>query len=495
MGIKKYYSNKDNTIANAFEANLITRATGSNMGAADILEAFVIHGQTSASVNATNAEQSRIIIQFPIDSIQSDITNGILPADTGSIKFHLNLYNAPHGSSTPENFTLDLKMVSQSWTEGRGLDMDNYSDAGVSNWISASSGVEWTSQGGSFLSGPNTSASISFDTGLENISIDVSEQVYKWLDSTDNYGFLIKFPDSSLDGPDSLYTKKFFGRTSEFYHYQPTIEARWDSARKDNRGNFYISSSVAPASDNLNTLYLYNVIRGQLTNIPGLSDNKVMVEVYSGSTAPTGDPLTVVDSDGSSVTAVTGGLLVENGNTVTGVYTASFASTSSLETVFDVWHTGSGGSRIEFYTGSYEPLSVATTDLLYDTVYLTTITNLEDEYKKGQKPKLRVFVRDKDWSPNIYTVANAAIETTIIEDAYYSVFRSIDNLEIIPYGTGSSNNNFSRLSYDVSGNYFELDTSCLEPGYMYGIKFAYYLQGEYREQPEVFKFKIEEDDV
>ena len=123
MGIKKYYSNKDNTIANAFESNLITRATGSNMGAADILEAFVIHGQTSASINATNAEQSRILIQFPIDSIQSDIDNGILPADTGSIKFHLNLYNAPHGSSTPEEFTLDLKMVSQSWTEGRGLDL------------------------------------------------------------------------------------------------------------------------------------------------------------------------------------------------------------------------------------------------------------------------------------------------------------------------------------------------------------------------------------
>tara|TARA_R110002126_G_scaffold4065_2_gene22024 strand:+ start:275 stop:1762 length:1488 start_codon:yes stop_codon:yes gene_type:complete len=495
MGIKKYYSNKDNTITNAFEANLITRGTGSNMGAADVLEAFVIHGQTSASIDAANAEQSRIIIQFPINSIQSDISSGVLPADTGSIKFHLNLYNAPHGSSTPEDFTLDLKMLSQSWTEGRGLDMDNYSDLGVSNWVSASSGVSWESEGGSALTGLNTSASVSFDTGLENISIDVSEQVYKWLDTTDNYGFLVRFPDSAVSGSDSLYTKKFFGRTSEFYHYQPTIEARWDSARKDNRGNFYISSSVAPAADNLNTLYLYNVIRGQLTNIPGLTNNELMVELYSGSTAPAGNALTVISSAGSSVSAVTGGLLVENGNTITGVYTASFASTSSLETIFDVWHTGSGVSRTEFYTGSYEPLSVGTTDLLYDTVYLTTITNLEDNYKKGQKPKLRVFVRDKDWSPNIYTVANAAIETTTVEDAYYSIHRSIDNLDIIPFGTGSSNNNFSRLSYDVSGNYFELDTSCLEPGYMYGIKFAYYLQGEYREQPEVFKFKIEEDDV
>ena len=495
MGIKKYYSNKDNTIVNAFEANLTSRGTGSNMGASDILEAFVIHGQTSASIDAANAEQSRIIIQFPVDSIQADIDNSILPSSTGSIKFHLNLYNAPHGSTTPEDFTLDLQMLSQSWNEGRGLDMDNYSNAGVSNWIFASSGEQWAPEGGSFLNGTNTSASLSFETGLENISVDVSEQVYKWLGSTNNYGFLIKFPDSAVSGSDSLYTKKFFGRTSEFYFYRPTLEARWNDTRKDNRGNFYLSSSIVPATDNLNTLFLYNVVRGQLSNIPGLSGNKLNVEIYSGSLSPIGDPLTIVDSNGSSGTSVTAGLLEENGNTIAGVYTASFASTSSLETVFDVWHTGSGGSRVEFYTGSYEPLPVETADLLYDTVYLTNITNLNSSYAKGQKPRLRVFVRNRDWSPNIFTVANTAVKTTIIEDAYYSVFRSIDNLDIIPFGTGSSNNNFTRLSYDVSGNYFELDTSCLEPGYMYGIKFAYYLQGEYREQREVFNFKIEEDDV
>ena len=305
MGIKKYYSNKDNTIVNAFEANLTTRGTGSNMGASDILEAFVIHGQTSASINAANAEQSRIIIQFPIDSIQSDIDNAILPAETGSIKFHLNLYNAPHGSTTPEDFTLDLNMLSQSWNEGRGLDMDNYSDLGVSNWISASSGVQWSQQGGSYLAGVNTSASLPFETGLENISVDVSEQVYKWLDTTDNYGFLIKFPDSAVSGSDSLYTKKFFGRTSEFYHYRPTLEARWDDTRKDNRGNFYLSSSIVPSADNLNTLFLYNVVRGQLTNIPGLSGNKLNVEIYSGSTSPVGSPLTIVGSNGSSGTSVT----------------------------------------------------------------------------------------------------------------------------------------------------------------------------------------------
>ena len=140
MGIKKYYATKDNTITNAFKADLSTRGTGSNMGASDILETFVIHGQTTASVdatpsaaNATNAEQSRIILQFPVDSIDSDMTDGVLPSSSGSIKFYLNMYNAPHGNTVPLSYSLDVYMLSQSWSEGRGLDMDNYTDLGYSN--------------------------------------------------------------------------------------------------------------------------------------------------------------------------------------------------------------------------------------------------------------------------------------------------------------------------------------------------------------------------
>ena len=66
-------------------------------------------------------------------------------------------------------------------------------------------------------------------------------------------------------------------------------------------------------------------------------------------------------------------------------------------------------------------------------------------------------------------------------------------MEIIPFGTGSSNKNFTRMSYDLSGNYFEVDTDFLEAGYSYGIQLAYYLDGQYREQPEVFKFRVDEE--
>ena len=50
MAIKKNIASQDNTITNAHGINLSTRATGSNMGAADILEVFSLYGaQTTSS--------------------------------------------------------------------------------------------------------------------------------------------------------------------------------------------------------------------------------------------------------------------------------------------------------------------------------------------------------------------------------------------------------------------------------------------------------------
>ena len=82
MGIKRYYPVTDNTITNSFKNDLATRATASNMGASDILETFVIHGQTSASIDAANAEQSRVLIKFPINTLLTDISNGVVPSSS-----------------------------------------------------------------------------------------------------------------------------------------------------------------------------------------------------------------------------------------------------------------------------------------------------------------------------------------------------------------------------------------------------------------------------
>jgi len=91
MATKKYFAIADNTISNAFDQTLLSsnRATGSNMGAADILEVFQIYGQATTS----SAELSRILIKFNTTDISTDRTDGKIPA-SGSVKFFLNLYNA-----------------------------------------------------------------------------------------------------------------------------------------------------------------------------------------------------------------------------------------------------------------------------------------------------------------------------------------------------------------------------------------------------------------
>ena len=122
MAIKRYTANSDNSITNAYGSNLSTRGTGSNAGAADILETFSIYGQESSG----SSELSRILIQFPVSDIQTDRSNSVIPA-SGSVSFFLNLYNAPHSTTLPRDFKLTVNAVNASWEEGYGLELDKKS--------------------------------------------------------------------------------------------------------------------------------------------------------------------------------------------------------------------------------------------------------------------------------------------------------------------------------------------------------------------------------
>ena len=196
-----------------------------------------------------------------------------------------------------------------------------------------------------------------FGQGYEDLGLDVSQIVEQWIKDIDttaapgvikNYGFGIRLTASQegyfssstgqdtsvlINNPqgarDSYYIKKFFSRSSEFFFKRPTIEARWDSRVSDDRENFYYSSSLAPAADNLNTLYLYNYIRGRLVNIPAVGTGGILVSLYSGSTAPTGTALTLYD----------GNLNLTGGYVSTGIYSASLAITAAatpLQVLYDV---------------------------------------------------------------------------------------------------------------------------------------------------------------
>ena len=514
MAIKRYYATLDNTITNAYKTDMNTRGTASNMGASDILEVFSLYGLQ----NSQSSELSRILIQFPISKIQTDRSASTIPA-SGNVDFYLRLFNAKHSQTLPRSYNLIIAPVEKSWSEGTGLDMETYADIGQSNWIRSDSSTNWTNEGGDYTQNNGFSFSASFDIGNEDLEVNISPLVERWandggnvLDSKPNYGVGV-FLTPAIEATDSsYYTKKFFGRGTEFFFKRPCIEARWNSSKKDDRTNFYYSSSLAPADDNVNTLYLYNYIRGVLRDIPSIGTEPIYVSFYSGS-----DDNSEASGQAASSSAATRAAIelpetlprnwvtdknpyVVTGAWVeTGIYSASFAITGAaapLTKIFDVWHDGSGKNNpwasTEFATSSFRPTNFSASQTIRKPVYYLNITNLRDKYRNDETARFNLFVREKYWDPTVYTVANTAVESTTIQSASYRVFRVVDSYEAIPYGTGSDIP--TGLSYDISGNYFDFDMGLLEPGYAYGFKFSFYDPSlkSWTEQRQVFKFRVED---
>ena len=623
--IKRYFATKDNTITNAFQENLVTRGTGSNMGQADILEVFTIYGQVSNS-SGLASEKSRVLIQFNASQILSDKNNSIIASGSS---FYLKCFNAKHSQTLPRDYTLEVVNLEQSWEEGLGLDMEGYTDLTYntrgSNWVKrqggnikeitkftfksatvtdygAGSGANWVklyngtsvygaiwfNDGGgdtepleenpiqvsivgdtttveiatafqlavdgnanftanrigssvyvtASLAGPPFAtvslvgaldpddltpevwyagdsswrtagatsgsylASATFPVGDEDLEVDITTLVNSWIDgSYENNGVMIRLSSSLEDSSRSYYTKKFFARSTEYHFSKPVLEARWDSSVRDDRGNFYLSSSLAPAADNLNTIYLYNYVRGRLTNIPSIdTDNReIMVSLFSGSssnTAASGSAL-ILSVDGTNV--VTGNPYVVTGGLVsTGIYSASFAYTgsSTIETVYDVWFSGSDsvreatGSSLQFNTGSVEVKRFTALQNTDTSKYVLSVSNRNNTYNKDQTHRIRMYARQKRWSPNIYPTATTVPNSLIFASASYQVYRVVDDRVVIPYNTGSING--TRLSYDVSGNYFDLDTSMLEENYTYGVRISVYDPDTltYEEQPFTYKLRV-----
>tara|TARA_A100001515_G_scaffold144460_1_gene148570 strand:- start:1323 stop:3152 length:1830 start_codon:yes stop_codon:yes gene_type:complete len=606
--IRRYYATKDNTITNAFEDNLTTRGTGSNMGASDILETFSIYGQGSSS-SGLSSELARTLIEFNITEISSSRQTGTIPA-SGSVSFYLKMYNAPHSQTVPSSFTLDVQGVSGSWQEGYGIDMDFYedltNDGFGSNWINASDNFvsasatitalsktsgqanariltvedsdgnsvdfaidnstststatkiafanansnanqfatniaaainaadtantlnvsatsdnatvtltqnakgaagnsaaalagtaiddsvvtivnhfaggtgQWATQGGDFYTDSSSSFTQTFSTGLEDLCVDVTTLVEQWINtqnnvlgSKNNNGFVVKLTNAHETESKSFFTKKFFGRDSEFFFQRPVLEARWDSARRDDRGSFYAKSDLASAEDNLNTLFLYNRIRGRLRDIPAVGTNNIQVSLYDSVGGPQ-----------------VGGYNVFTGTHVsTGVYSCNVTASTTGSSIVDVWHY----SGEQYFTGSIEVKTFNSDGYNPEDTYVLSMPNLRKEYRKDQTHRLNLYVRERNWSPNIHTLAvRSSIPSLVIPSGSFQLRRCIDDYIVVPYGTGSATDTaYTTLSHDVSGNYFDLDTTYLEAGYLYDIQYSFYdEENGWEEQPYRFKFRV-----
>jgi hypothetical protein len=174
------------------------------------------------------------------------------------------------------------------------------------------------------------------------------------------------------------------------------------------------------------------------------------------------------------------------------LYSASFALNTTASEVFDRWFNSTLTTC--FHTGSIDIVDLEAYDFNETNRYVVSCTNLKQIYYSYEQARFRFFVRKKDWQPTIYNVATNFIPSETIESASYKIVRVADNLEVIPYGTGSTNH--TGMSYDVSGSYFDLDLGLLEPQYSYEIKLSFYdtINSSWKEQANTFKFRVEKNE-
>lgn len=128
--IYRIYPKKDATI---YED---TARKNQNTGKDEILEVGKFYDPTNPSTLIGN---SRVLIQFDLDTISNLISNGDI---SGSIKYYLNLESTEE-KEIASNYTLYVYPVKEQWLEGVGKESDTPHNETDVSWVYRVSGSTW----------------------------------------------------------------------------------------------------------------------------------------------------------------------------------------------------------------------------------------------------------------------------------------------------------------------------------------------------------------
>ncbi len=457
--IFRIYPTKDTFISNDFQEPFRTRLTGANVGASEELDVFKRAGISGAIGSLASSSLARALLQFDLSEFCALTASGDIPS-TG-LSFRLRMNHKTSACTRPSSFDLVVRPMSSSWDEGLGQDVF-LGDKGFANWSKRTSTSFWTVPGGDFL--PSPTATTHFDTGIEDLDVDVTSIVLGWLDGSIMNNGLGVMMTSSIES-DALYTdyyqKKFYSRQTGYFDRVPYIEVRASDSVRDDRVNMQWGRS--------GTLYLYNIVGGSFQDLSA--------------------PIFVTISDLSGVLV---SLSASQGSTP-GIYSVSFALPSgsfspsrpySGSVFFDSWGSGS----FAYSTGSFAVSDTGITQVVSQHPLTARIRNMKDEYSPDEVEVFEVFFRKQPQTLSVVQTASLGSVPHIVERAYYAIDNDSTRERVIPFGTGSQQHTL--LSYGGSGNSFKLRMRNLHSGNVYRIVFLVMEGGRSQVIDDGFRFKV-----
>ncbi len=451
--IYRIYPIKDTFITNDWVAPNLTRLTGANVGGSEELDVFKRAGISGAIGSVGTSSLGRALLQFDLSQFSALTASGDIPS--AGLTFRLRVNHKSRGCPQPTSYDMTIKPVSSSWDEGLGMDVNEYADDGYANWEKRSSSEYWTTAGGDFIT--SVTASAHFDTGFEDIDVDVTSIVSSWLSGNfPNYGLGIMMT-ASVEA-DSNYTdyyrKKFYSRQTSFADRAPYIEVRANDFQGDDRVNMQWGRT--------GSLFLYNVIGGVFQDLTG----QVVMSIADASGV-----LTEVTASQVS----------------TGIYSASFSLASgsySGSLFYDRWRAGA----VAQVTGTFTFSRPSPVNTLTQYPLVARIRNMQDEYLPEDVPTFEVLFRKRPHTLPVFQTASLSPVPYIVERAWYAIENDSTRERVVPFGTGSQNH--TRLSYGGSGNSFKFHMTNLHSGNVYRILFLVDEQGRKQVIDPGFKFKV-----
>lgn len=431
--IYRIYPTKDTVITNDLRWGGV-RATGSNLGRSEELAVFKRPGVSGAVGALATASLGRVLLQFDLSAYADLTSSGDIPASGAT--YRLRLAHKTSAETLPAGFDMEVVPVTTPWDEGRGHDVVDLLDHGAANWERPTETSYWTQPGGDYLTDPT--ASVHFDSGEEDIDLDVTSLVEGWLDgSYPNNGLMVKLDslgESSLDFR-NLFAKKFYSRHTSWEDRAPYLEVRVDDFQGDDRANMVWGRP--------GFLHLYNVVGGALVDLP---PGEVVVSISDASGVLT------------HATASRGA--------TPGIYSASIVLPSgsySGSIFYDQWRV----DGLSLTTGSFVFRSAGPLTALPQSTLTARVRNLRTEYQPEDVVRFEVLFRRRPGTLPVRQTASISPTIHICERAYYAIENDATRERVVPFGTGSLQH--TRLSYDANGNYFRFFMRNLHSGNVYRI--------------------------
>ena len=204
----------------------------------------------------TFSYQTRVLVQFDTNEIESYISSSVLPND---YQLNLRLYETEGTSGLSEEYTIAAYPLSQEWNEGVGKESDVPKTVDGCSWLyrknQNGSEISWTDPGGTYIAGDEVSQSFSSES--PDLNMDITTLANKWFGGVNtNYGMLVRLSGSRETSSGSFEDIKFFSRQTNTI-YSPKIELKWDDhlpATGSNTGSL-TTLDVSGNSEN----YLYPI--------------------------------------------------------------------------------------------------------------------------------------------------------------------------------------------------------------------------------------------